>query len=182
MVLALTFGLTTSAFGLGEVFTGGYPASDVSGLKYIISGSPGSTYDNNIIKPAAYDWNFISTKVSLTYNSSGAKMSVLVRGSSGSDVVGRMYPYYRNSLGRLVVDTNLTNIWERAECIGYEDTMNGFSYTDSQKRKVYCHEMGHALSLAHVTNGNAAVMQQGRYVPNSPTDYDKANLRLKWGN
>jgi len=182
IVLALILGSAIPAFALGEVYSGGYPASVVSGLKYIISGSPGTWYDDDIIHPAAYDWNFISTKVSVTYNSSGSKMSVLVQDYSGSDVVGRMIPYYRNILGRLVVDTTCTKDWEVTEAIGYDETMNDNLYLSLDKRHVYCHEIGHALSLDHVTADADAIMKQGSRDPVSPTDYDKANLRFKWGN
>jgi hypothetical protein len=180
-VIIFTLSLSGTAFALGEVYTGGYRASDVAGLKYIISGSPGGSYDNDIIQPAAYDWNFISSKVSLTYNSSGAKMSVIVKGYSGSDVLGRMYPYYKNISGGLSVDTALTRVWECTDVVGYDETMNDALFLNYEKRQVYCHEMGHALSLAHVTNGSYSVMKPSGTDPYSPSTYDKSNLKNKWG-
>lgn len=181
-ILVLSFGQLVSADS-AHVWSGGYPSTVVSDLKYVTSGAPNSTYETNIMVGAANNWNNISSKVSISKNSNGAKMSISVGSTSNSGSLGKCFSYYRNAFGGLSEDTSKTEIWEVTDVYGYENQMNTFKMTESQKKSNFTHEVGHALSLAHVesSSSDTAVMKPG-IQSIGPTTTDKSHLKLKWGN
>ena len=174
--------ICTAAFSdATHVFTGGYSAANVSSLKYVISG--GDTDYQNMMKAGANAWNGISSKVSVSNNNTGAKMSIYKGTTTSSGTLGRMIPYYKNILGGLSEDTSLTNIWSVTDVYGYDNQMEAFSMTKIQKQSNYSHEVGHALSMAHTNDlpsTTSTVMRQGiQSIGPQPTD--EGHLKLKWG-
>lgn len=62
---------------------------------------------------------------------------------------------------------------------GYTMTQANFSYANGHHTII--HEIGHALSLGHVSSG-ASVMRSGKLSYTVPQAMDKDHLKYKWGN
>lgn len=164
------------AFALGEYWSGGF--STVNSYRWIYSNMT-STYANTYVIPAAgSQWNGISSQVSLTRVTSGSYI-VNAQVATGTDpnVTGQMTSYCSAGSGSAC----LSATWTSASIIGYENVMAASNYTTTQRIKTFTHEFGHTLALAHVTNGSAAVMAQGKSNLGVQA-YDKANLKAKWAN
>lgn len=177
------FNNSFAASGSQYLFTGGFPAANVQSLKYVLSG--GDTSYQSLMSSGANMWNSISSKVSVSLNSEGAKVSIYKSTTTTQGLMGQMFPYYRNRFGSLVQDTNCTNIWECADVFGYENQMSSYGYNDTNRKSVYCHEMGHALSLAHNDSTTYLIMNSDATnvkIAVLPHSDDKSNLKLKWGN
>lgn len=140
-----------------------------------------TTYLNNIISPAFNQWNGISSKVKVTYTTGTPNLRVLIS-SSVNDSSGETIPYCSNGQGyNNCAVVNQGYVWTAARIFGYDAAMNGAGYTQTNKTKVYAHEMGHALAMDHVYASVNAVMIQGKMVI-GVQQYDKDNLKLRWGN
>ena len=72
-------------------------------------------------------------------------------------------------------------IWGVSDIYGYDNQMTASDMTDAQKKAVFTHEVGHALSLKHIYSPLTGVMRQGLEKALSPTDTDIGHLTLKWG-
>lgn len=99
--------------------------------------------------------------------------------------MGQTYPYYRNILGGLALDSSCTNIWDCADVCCYDNQMVAYNYTDANKKSIYAHEVGHVLSLAHNDSTTFLLMNTSSFNTInavSPKEDDKANLKLNWGN
>ncbi|OPY58028.1 MAG: hypothetical protein A4E55_01201 [Pelotomaculum sp. PtaU1.Bin035] len=107
-------------------------------------------------------------------------MSVIVGGLSGTDVVGRTYYFKKNYLGKIVT-ASTSDTWYCTDVYGYNETMNILGFTTQDKRHVFCHEIGHALSLDHVDSTIYSIMHEADILPVSPVSYDEDNLVYKWG-
>lgn len=173
---------TISTFADGKhLFSGSYRSSDASNLKYVLSGGD-ATYQN-MMRAGANAWNGISSKVALSENNTGAKMSIYKSTTTTTGLLGRMYPYYKNFYGGLSEDTSLTNVWEVTDVYGYDNQMTNCNMNIYQKQSNYSHEVGHALSLAHTSDlpsSTYTVMRQG-IQQIGPQLTDKDHLKLKWG-
>lgn len=176
IVLILSLSVTCIAFA--NVFTGGFPSNDVKSLKYVISGGD-SNYQQNIMKAGCNAWNGISSKVAVSNNNSGAKVSVYKSTTNTSGLWGEARPYYKK-YGIWIYDSACVNIWGIADVYGYDNQMSNSNLLNSEKKAVFTHEMGHILSLAHISSDG--VMVSGRNKSLTPTTTDKNNLKLKWGN
>lgn len=166
-------------FGLPpEIYIGGF--SSVTDYRWItVSNSP--SYINDYIVPAANQWNSQSSKVRLTRVTSGNyNLEVQIR-FNGDDPMqaGIMVP--NCIFGERKICLILP--WRSALVIGYEDVMSRKGYTTSERISNFIHEIGHSLSLDHVStqNPSLAVMKQGTQSI-GPQQYDVNNLRAKWGN
>ncbi|OPY57827.1 MAG: hypothetical protein A4E55_01368 [Pelotomaculum sp. PtaU1.Bin035] len=162
-----------------HLFTGGYPASDIQDLRYVLSGGD-SSYQQNIMKAGANQWNSISSEVVLSNNSSGAKMSIYKSTTSTPGLFGEAYCYYDGGDG-WERDLVGNQIWGVSDIYGYDNQMTASNLTNAQKKAVFTHEVGHALSLKHISSPLTGVMRQGLEKALSPTDTDEGHLTLKWG-
>lgn len=176
--------LTVSpASGTQYTFVGGFNQPKVSHtISYVLSGGS-SSYQQNIMNAGVIQWNGISSKVVLA-GSGPNGISVYCSSTSNPDLQGVMNPYYRNWYGSLTYDSSLTNVWECADVFGYENNMSRKGYTDAQKKAIYIHEVGHAVSLAH--NNSAYYLIMNQYSNDTikalvPQKDDKDNLKIKWG-
>lgn len=177
----------SAATGSSYLFTGGFTQTDVSGLSYVKSGGD-SAYQTNVMS-GVDAWNGISTKVRVINSSTGAKVSVYKSTSTVSGLNGRMDPYYKNSFGGMTLDSAYTNVWAVADVFGFDNNMNNVSgigsLSTSQRKAVFTHEMGHALSLKHNNSTYFLIMNQytqDTVAALTPKTDDKGNLKLKWGN
>ncbi len=88
-----------------------------------------------------------------------------------------MEPYYYNSSGSLVYDSNNFEDWAVANVRLNLSTMN--NWASDKKKKVATHEFGHALSLAHNFD-DVSVMKSGDTTFNVPQTADKNHLIERW--
>jgi hypothetical protein len=172
----------SASSGSKYLFTGGFPSSNIQDLKFVISGGNNS-YQKNIISAGAKAWNDISSKVKISNNSTGAKVSIYKTSGKLSRVYGSTCAYYSTFYG-IAYDFSNAQIWNCVDIYGYDNQMDTAGYTDSDKKCIYMHEMGHALSLAHndsntfiIMNPSASNIISALY----PRNDDKNNLKLKWG-
>lgn len=185
VLMLVTIVSITTASGPAHVFSGGYPVDVVQNLRYVVSGGT-SNYQQNIMIAGANQWNGISSKVNLSTNSSGARMSILQGSTPVQGLLGEMKPYKRDMLGQWLPALP-TDVWHATDVIIYENqfawlAQKGVPITDVDRRATLSHEVGHALSLAH-TNDIPTVenMDQGLGKAPAPTSVDKFHLTLKWG-
>ena len=150
--------------------------SYVSDLRFIMEGGTTSE-QTNIISPGALQWNNISSGVSLSNNSSNSKCTIAWTTFTDPDYSGHTMVY--NYYGQEIDD--YTSTWYSTRCEIYYNNISG--YTNSEKKAVVTHEVGHALGLNEATDMSAKpVMRQGIDKALSPNQVDKAHLKLKWGN
>lgn len=182
-LFVLGYSIANAATGSQYLWIGGFPASEVKAIGYVMSGGT-SSYQKNIMKAGVESWNGISTKVRVLYDNEDAKISVYKSSSSVSGLNGRMDPYYENALGRLKFDENFDNVWEVADIFGFDNNMDKLKLTDDEKKAIYIHEMGHALSLKHNDSTYYLIMNTDTLDTAAATTLksdDKGNLKLKWG-
>lgn len=136
-------------------------------------------------------WSGISSKVSIgkTNNATTSTDQYHV----GDNPVAHYYgqTYFTNKNGN-IVDPNIKN-WDYSIIFVYhnnmvEDDMNN----DTNKKNITTHEVGHSIGLAHTneisgTLRASSVMTSGsdpfvNHNVTSPSDYDKDELKYKWGN
>lgn len=175
----------TAADALGEIYPSyiGISASMAANLQWTHDpATVSNVYLDTIIKPAFNQWNGISSKVKVTYTTGTPNVRVLIS-SSVNDSSGETIPYCSNGQGYgncALLNQGYT--WTSARIFGYDAAMNGTGYTQTNKTKMYAHEMGHALAMDHVTASSVnAVMIQGKMVI-GVQQYDKDNLKSRWGN
>lgn len=179
-VSAICFGIYSTVLAdAAHIYTGGYPASVVQSLKYVLSGGD-SGYQQNVMQRGADMWNDISSAVSLSLNSVGARMSIIKSTSDQAGRYGACFWYKKNILGQIVPATS-TDIWYCTDCYIYD---NQCQYMDEfEKSSVMGHEVGHGLSLAHTNDlGTSEIMDSGSWPDEyAPTPVDEGHLTLKWG-
>lgn len=87
--IALSLSLNLMSYTDAQhLFTGGYSASVVQSLKYIMDGGD-STYQYSIMDSGAQAWNNISTKVKVNFSTSGAKLSIHKTSIADDGVFGK---------------------------------------------------------------------------------------------
>jgi hypothetical protein len=119
--------------------------------------------------------------VKVTYTTGSPNARVLIS-TSVNDSSGETIPYCSNGQGYpncAVRDQGY--VWTSARIFGYDAAMNGLKFTQTNKIKMYSHEMGHVLAMDHVYTNVNAVMIQGPMII-GVQQYDKDNLKSRWGN
>jgi hypothetical protein len=175
-----------------EYYSYGLPASVVANLTWTHDAvTINQSYLDTLIKPSLAQWNGISTKVKSTYVAPSAtptKLKVFLgnQGSSGQDA-GETVPYCAVGTGYGVCAISRTqgSTYTSVRIYGYDNAMNGAGYNNTNKIKMFTHEVGHALSMDHFDRtdlpSTTSVMVSGKYL-HGVQAYDKTNLKLKWGN
>lgn len=182
--LSLLFSrLGARAYAINEYFPGGFPpASGTAGriLYHVPEASLGTQqYYTTFVKPGADAWNGITYKISISSNLSGTyNIRSRVRAGSDPSLAGLTIPYCAAGTGTQCLNSQ----WNSAEVIGYNNVMDSYNFTPTNKLQVWTHEFGHSLSLAHVEDGTPATM-----APRVPSNLgiqsrDRQNLIAKWGN
>ncbi len=102
--------------------------------------------------------------------------------SSVNDSSGETILYCSNGQGyNNCALPNQGYAWISARIFGYDAAMNGLKFTQTNKAKMYSHEMGHVLAMDHVYANVNAVMIQGPMVI-GVQQYDKDDFKSRWGN
>ncbi|MFB4159794.1 hypothetical protein ACE1TF_07930 [Geomicrobium sp. JSM 1781026] len=153
----------------------------------------------NIYQQSLESWNGISSVVSVTrthsssahpyydrYNVSGARPS----GSGGGLLLGTINAF--NISGN---QTTHHSPWGHATVTLYHNNIINVLNTSYFQRNVAIHEIGHTLKMAHPEsqsgfnymplNGQTSIMTQTGDRPSqatAPHNYDRSELRRKWGN
>jgi Zn-dependent peptidase ImmA (M78 family) len=99
--------------------------------------------------------------------------------TSESGLLGQTF-YYKKILG-FEVNVSHDSNYDYARIFFYTNTFDTYNATDAQKTHTIAHELGHSVKLAHPTSVQTAVMNQG-LLSLTVTDYDKSELKRKWGN
>ncbi|QOS97834.1 matrixin family metalloprotease [Brevibacterium sp. JNUCC-42] len=180
-LFSIGYSVANAETGTEYTFTGGFKSSDVSDLKYVVSG--GNSSYQKMMEAGVQAWNDVSSKVNVSYGSDG-KVSVYKSTTSVSGLNGRIDPYYRNVVGGLSLDKKCVNIWETVDVFGFDNNLEKLNLDSDEKKAVYMHEMGHALSMAH--NDSKKYLLMNTYTQDTVKALtlksdDKGNLRIKWG-
>lgn len=170
-----------------------FPNHVLAGTEHLLVGGFGSTSDlrwtstlsssylNDYVIPGVNGWNGISSKVKLTRITSGTyQINVLTGTNPTYGVVGEMIPYCSNGSSYQCI---ATTPWGSARVYGYTNQITNTKLTKTEIiSNVYCHEFGHALSLAHNDNDLPTVMRASIVTNVLPQGPDKSHLKGKWGN
>lgn len=165
------------------LFSGGYEASVVKDLKFVVSGGDYNE-QQNIMIAGANAWNGISSAVNLSNNSTGARMSIWKTSTTTDQLFGECIQY--NSWGSKV---STSSTWYMTDINFYNNQFEIYkAYIpageyDARRKASVTHEVGHALSLKHADEDNIdGVMDTGMLQrPLTVQDQDKWYLRCKWG-
>ena len=142
-----------------------------------------STYKDTIIKPAASNWNNISSKVKLTESTSNSTdITVYLEDSAVDGKFGEIKPYYfATPEYSYYFDSCACNTWSYAYVYGYKNQMAAYKFTTQDIISNFTHEFGHTLSLAHTNNVSASSVMKSGQQSIGPQTVDKDHLKLKWG-
>jgi hypothetical protein len=99
--------------------------------------------------------------------------------TSTSGLLGTCY-FYKKFLG-FTVSASSDDNWLYGYTFFYQNQMDAYNMTDTQKTENIAHELGHLQKLAHPTTSQTAVMNQGIQTI-TVTTYDKSQIISKWGN
>lgn len=130
-------------------------------------------YDNAISR-----WNGISTKASVKKASASYTTDTYYVGTTSvADRTGLMQAM--GPRGSVCLDCT----WTYTLVYLYDNNMDKFEYTTTNRTATAVHEVGHSLKLDHTpSSGSSSIMKQGRKSSTYPTTYDKGQLKAKWGN
>ncbi|WP_054404081.1 matrixin family metalloprotease [Paenibacillus solani] len=136
-------------------------------------------------------WSGISSKVSInkTTEPSTATDMYFVGENPVAHFYGQTAFYTKNGSP---ADPNVKN-WDYSVVFVYHNNMvaDGMN-NDTNKKSITTHEVGHSLGLAHTNVANSTLRSQSvmtsgsdpfvNFNVTSPSDYDKGELKYKWGN
>lgn len=165
---------------LGQIWSGGFPPSVTANLYWTYDPSTVSTqYLNTYIGPAVNQWNGISSKVLVSISSI---QPYRIKAFTGKGAIAGVYGEMLASCPSGVSPAcNSDKNWQVAAVTGYENVMTSAGFNTTNRVALYAHEFGHALSMAHVTaTVNAAMLTSGK-LNYGVQQYDKDNLKSKWG-
>ena len=166
-----------------QVFPGGFSPARVVQLRWSSATTP--TYTSTYIAPAVNGWFGISSKVSFSQVSTGSyDISTITTTTASNGLYAVTSPSCvsggKDTFGPICV--NEQN-WGFVQIAGYTNQMQNYNLNTTQIiSSVWCHEFGHAVSLAHTDPSVIAVMRSGIISSYLPQALDKSNLRSKWGN
>jgi hypothetical protein len=180
LIAISTFSVGYHVNAAGQYWSGGFPSSFIKDYRYIVSG--GTTTEQNDFRYAASKWNGISSKVSLSENQKGSKVSLITTTNTSevpSAYIGYTWTY--NSSGS-VASTSST--WAVADVKVYKTNLSNY-YPGSDYRGAFqtvaMHEIGHSLSLSHNDTVSCLMESEMRGFYTAPARADKENLKAKWG-
>lgn len=140
---------------------------------------------------ARSQWSAASSKVSIgqttTATTSTDQYHIGYMPVSGH--YGQTYTYKKTGV---FIDPNEGN-WDYSKIYIYDNTIvDDNMKNDTNMKSVVVHEVGHSLGLAHTNEVNSTLRSQSvmtsggdpfvNYNVSAPSDYDKGELRYKWGN
>lgn len=138
-------------------------------------------YYTTYVKRGADAWNGITYKISISSSLSGAydARAKVVTGSDFS-IAGQVVPYCNQGNGNACTSSQ----WNAAEVIGYNNVMDYYNFSGTNKLQVWIHEFGHLLSLSHISEFDP--QSDAAMHPEVPSIYgvqtrDRQSLRNKWG-
>lgn len=164
---------------------------------------PSGVNYTNVYDSARAQWSGISSNVAVNKTSSTLNTpdKYYVGTTATPFLFGRITTFYYDYYGNLVQsdpqnitseDTNSN--WVKTHVSLYDNQMNNYGLTTTQRVYVATHEIGHTLKLAHLDDtltctqtplpsGERSVMQSGdgNVLNWGVQPYDKRELKAKWG-
>lgn len=132
-------------------------------------------------------WNRITPKVFLgwTFGTLNNPDKYYVGISSTPGLCGQTRPFKKDPFTGNIIEAGFDDRWIYSTVSMYNNQINLNNLSSSQIRYgVAAHEVGHSLALAHTNrySSEASVMHDNGIIQSvPPTSYDKAQLKLKWG-
>lgn len=163
-----------------------YPGGPTTGQRVAYYSDSITNYGyNSLFNRGRASWGNISTKVQILYTPTASTTSdrYYVGTTATPGLLGLMTPF-KNVNGQ-VREATISETWTYAAVSAYHNQIRDFGLSDDQiVAMVASHEIGHSLGLAHSPTQVYTVMrgQPNVLYSNLPTDYDKSELRRKWGN
>jgi hypothetical protein len=125
-------------------------------------------------------WSGISTQMkgfSLVTQNTDYSDEAYVANTSTAGLWGMTFP--KKYILNVQVSAGLNDNWDFCEVYVYKNQMDAYNLTNIQRQGVAVHELGHSAKLNH-PQSVYCVMSEG--VPVTwPNDYDKYELKRKWG-
>lgn len=160
-------------FWAGTKYWGGYTNYVYSAS--VRSGGYAATYDL-----ARNGWTGISSNVRFNESTHAYADKYHVGSTSTSGLWGKIFP--RNQNGTL---ENLESNWAYVDVWVYDNQMDLDDLSIDERTNVSLHELGHSLKLEHTPDGytvSSVMTATGSQYWITPREYDKGELRKKWGN
>ncbi|RKP54416.1 hypothetical protein D7Z26_13775 [Cohnella endophytica] len=183
LVLSL---FAAGAWPAGATTYWGGEASAIKDAYY--DGSVASYGWGSIFDSGRSNWGGISSKVSIGKTTSTANYpdKYYVGQTSNANLWGFAPAYKKDANGNIVLADVNYDTWLYCTVSAYENTIKlnqpGGLTTSQTISSVTTHEIGHTLSLGHSPSSETSVMVSAGATNFSPTNYDKTELKSKWGN
>jgi hypothetical protein len=164
-----------SSTSFATIFSGGRSSANFNA--YYDSSVASYGYTNHY-DTARADWSAASSKVNIgkTTSTSGSPDKYYVGTTSVVGLLGVQTPY--NSSGQNV---GTSSTWAYSTVAIYDNQMNDFGMSFSERVSNATHEVGHTLSQAHpVTSQNSVMIQSIQSI--GVQNWDRESLIAKWGN
>lgn len=185
-LLLLALFSTGHHYSESKVFIGGFNGKNIT---YVVEDKVSSS-DSKLLKESTNRWNGITSKRSLSYLSTKDKYgryNARVKASSNyktsnPTLLGEIIPGKGCSLLSGCQPASENEEWTSAYLRVYKHNLPKSNYSN-YFRKTATHEFGHINSMAHNSLGtNKSVMSQGLSQSYSIKQYDKNQMKVKWGN
>jgi hypothetical protein len=177
-LLAITALILLSQLASAEISTGGR-VGGVANLQYENHSSVAANGYDTYFDNASPKWNNISTQVNLTKASTNRFRDIRMVGETQNAIWGLMTPYVCSvpPIGPpSCYAGSILSSWTYATTELFKNTLPN---NNDIKHHTALHEVGHSLSLMHTSS--VSVMNVATELLN-PTDFDKSELKSKWGN
>lgn len=172
LAVALIF---ASSISYATIFSGGRSSANFNAYYDSSVASYGYT---NAYDTARSDWSAASNSVNIgkTTSATSSPDKYYVGNTSVAGLLGVQTAY--NSSGQNV---GTSDKWAYSTVAIYNNQMEAYNMTSTQKISNATHEVGHTLSMAHPSTSQNAVMKQGIQSIGVQA-YDRESLIAKWGN